>query len=129
MRLDDSLRDRQAESDSAQIAFACLEEAIENTELIGGGDTTTGIGDTEHDLRAATRRANCDQSMAWRELQRVADQIADRLQDAIAVGAHQTLADRNHALQRDLPIQRGLTERLLDLMEDRASIYTSSIEA
>ena len=82
MALDDRLRDRQAQADAGDrrlLGRLGAVEALEQTALVGLGDAQAGVGHLDHHAVAAVDHAHVDAAAGGRELERVRDQVVERL--------------------------------------------------
>ena len=84
MRLHDTLRDRKPETGTAFARAACP-VAIEDVGDLAGGNTGATIGDRDDGVTLTALERERDRRTA-RMLERVADEVAERLQQAVAIG-------------------------------------------
>ena len=88
MGLDECLRDREPKSHPTLITAPRLPEVIEQSRQIGGGDTWSGISHLEFGRIVVTKDPQCDDTFRRRELQRVAEKVAENLRDTQGIDAH-----------------------------------------
>src|SRR5690606_8756151 len=120
VRLHDALGDGEAEADAPAAGVACLPEAVEQVRKLIGRDAGPRVADLEADLVAIARDVDAHAATFRREFDGVADQVAQRLQQAVAVGAHH----RRLRLQApQLEVERFLlredTEGVVQALEQR----------
>ena len=84
--LDDALRDVQAKPRACAPRLARLPEPIEQVRQALRGNSRSRVGDAEHHLATGGARANIDAAAPRRELERVADEVGEDLEDTTAVG-------------------------------------------
>ena len=85
LRLHESFHDRQPQSGAARLIAAAPPEPLEDVRQIVGGDAFPGVAHPELHLTAMVRGTHHDAAAGRRELRRIADQILEDLQHAIAV--------------------------------------------
>src|SRR5690349_17066210 len=84
MRLDDALGDREAEARAPALLLAPLPVSVEHVRELLGRDARALIDDAEHDAAVALGEGQRDRR-ALRVLDRVADQVREHLQHAVAI--------------------------------------------
>jgi hypothetical protein len=84
--LDNSLGNRQSQPGTASLGFARLPETVEQVRQILSCDSGAGIGDAKQHAAIARFGRDRDATSASGELERVADQVLEDLQQAVAIG-------------------------------------------
>src|SRR6185295_8991549 len=86
MRVDDSFRDRQSQAGSASArSVRRLPVPVEDTIEMLACDPRTGVPHRKNQLPVAVFRAHDDPAVARRELDRVAEQVPEHLNDSTIV--------------------------------------------
>ncbi|HXU03486.1 MAG TPA: hypothetical protein VN903_21115, partial [Polyangia bacterium] len=85
MGLDEALDDGQAQPRAAPVGLASLPEAIEEVRDVVRGYPASVIADPEHHLSISWRRANRNFASSVDELEGVADQVLEDLEQALAI--------------------------------------------
>jgi hypothetical protein len=128
VRVDDAFRDREAEADAAAIAAARLPEAIEQVIEMLLRNARTGVGDAEHDLHLVRPRREHDAPAGGRELDRVADEVAEHLEQTAFVGADEAFMLWRVGAQLDVMLFGGWIQRPSGLAHERAGIDVGEVE-
>src|ERR1044071_6586421 len=81
MGIDDRLRDEQSEPEPAAVVAECLEEPVEDALDVLGGYALPGVVHRELDLVADRADPHRDATALGGELERVADEVRDHLED------------------------------------------------
>src|SRR5690606_33282866 len=120
VRLDDALGDGEAEADAAAARVAGLPEAVEEVRELIGRDAGPGVADLEAHLVAIAFDVDAHAPAFGRELDGVADEVAERLEQAVAVDADSGRLGLVAAqLELERPLRRDHTERLVQALEQR----------
>src|SRR3954464_1176034 len=109
----DPLCDRQAQPHSALIATPGLPERLEEMRLEVVRNARAGVRHTEDDLSAPVGGSQCHPPALLRELECVADEIANDLEKAPLIGSHPALAFRRPCTQLDATFGSSSNERLV----------------
>src|SRR6266480_2980000 len=88
MRFDDPLHDRESEADAAARRFPRLPEPVEDVRQFLGRDARTRVANGEFHRGFTRRRADLDASILGSELDGVATEVREDLQEPLAVGGH-----------------------------------------
>ena len=117
MCFEDAPRDVEAEAESPPVAAADLPELPEDGLQARGGNSPSGIRDGDAHLAPGAPRADGDAGPSRRELERVAEQIGEHLEDPLAIEAG---LERGPAgVRSDLdPVRRGCGLEHLDRFAD-----------
>src|SRR5688500_18784119 len=83
MRLDDTPGDGESETGATTPRPGRLPEAVEDPRQVVGGDAAARIGDPEDDPLIRRGRASRDPAACRRELDRVANEVLEDLQQSI----------------------------------------------
>src|SRR5690349_22105831 len=84
--LDDAFCDREPEAGTESTGpRRCLPEAIEQMRQGVGSDAHAGVGHRKHRARILSDDPHCDPAPAWGELDGIADQIFEDLQESLAI--------------------------------------------
>src|SRR5689334_11018882 len=84
MRIDDALGDEEAEPGSLLLVRLCP-EPLEDTREIFRGDSRPGVEDSKADHGSLALDGKRHAAPWWCELERIADQVREHLQHALAV--------------------------------------------
>jgi hypothetical protein len=83
------LRDRKAEPETFAPRFPVgLPVLVENMGKVIGGNPRTGVAHTHFDVTFGTRRFDVNFAPGWSELDGVAEEVGEYLEDAIAIAAN-----------------------------------------
>ena len=117
MRLHDAAGDVQPQPGPLVVVFPVL---LEHVRQILGGDSAACVRHGEGDGVGLLPGAQRDPPAGWCELEGVADQVAEHLHDAVAIGLHESPRREVRRLERDLAIPRGGGVEVDRLVDDRA---------
>src|SRR5262245_25930028 len=106
MRLDEALADEQSEPGALAFMGARRPIAIEQVREVGGLDAGPCIGDEDANLARVRGLADRDRVAVATELQRVAEQVREHLEDAIAIARHSWVVAIERSLDADATRKR-----------------------
>ena len=109
VRFDDSLDDRQTKTSAKAVRVVGLPETVEELRHVLVGDSGPVVTDPEMNVLIPRPSADNDEPTRLGEFDRVADQVLEHLEEAVAIGPD----IRKVSLQIDLQLERGRRGELL----------------
>jgi len=85
MGFDDAFHDGKAEPHPSTLGSRCLPKPVEHVRQVRASDPATGVRDRENDLARLHCRPERDAAAGLREFDRIADEVLEHLEEAVAV--------------------------------------------
>src|SRR6476659_6999576 len=128
MRFDDATGDREAKADAATVARTSLPEALEQSPDLLLRETGPSVRDMELSVAIRSRDAQRHAPAGRRELEGVAEQVAEDLRGAVLVGAKREVLCRRADLELDFLVGGHLAKRFFGLAQQTARFHVLELQ-
>src|SRR5690606_6034933 len=120
--LHDTLGDGEAEARAALLATVRAPEALEYAVQVLRVDAGTGVGDRDANPALRRRRGNLDAAARGYELERVAEQVREHLEDAPAIHVNGGQPGLDATVEADRALARQLLEHHARLAHEESDL-------